>query len=161
MDTGLLVFCLVLVLAGGVSVLLGRWSITLPIVFLVTGVVLSASGLLSIPARHEVVKTLTEVTLVMLLFADASTLDWSSIRDDIALPARLLGLGLPLTIALGAVIAWVLFPAEGLGFALLVATILAPTDAALGLPIFINRRVPVRIRRALNVESGLNDGLAT
>jgi NhaP-type Na+/H+ or K+/H+ antiporter len=55
----------------------------------------------------------------------------------------------------------VLFPQEGLGFALLIGAILAPTDAALGLAIFTNRRVPVRIRRALNVESGLNDGIAT
>src|SRR6185437_5175524 len=57
--------------------------------------------------------------------------------------------------------AFALFPAEGLAFAALLAAILAPTDAALGLPIFTNSLVPVRIRRALNVESGLNDGIAT
>jgi NhaP-type Na+/H+ or K+/H+ antiporter len=66
-----------------------------------------------------------------------------------------------LTIALGTFVAFVLLPGEGLAFAALIAAILAPTDAALGLPIFTNPLVPVRIRRALNVESGLNDGIAT
>ena len=101
------------------------------------------------------------MTLALLLFADASTLDFGRVRHDARLPVRLLGVGLPLTIILGAVIALVLFPAQGLGFALLVASILAPTDAALGLPIFTNPNVPIRIRRALNIESGLNDGMAT
>ena len=73
----------------------------------------------------------------------------------------LLGLALPLIILLGGLLALALFPQEGLGFAFLIGAILAPTDAALGLPIFTNKRVPVRIRRALNVESGLNDGIAT
>jgi NhaP-type Na+/H+ or K+/H+ antiporter len=68
---------------------------------------------------------------------------------------------MPLVIALGGLVAYGLFPEEGLGFALLLGAILAPTDAALGMPIFNNPRVPVRIRRALNVESGLNDGIAT
>ena len=77
------------------------------------------------------------------------------------MPARLLLIGLPLIIALGAMFALGLFPEEGIGFALLLGAILAPTDAALGLPIFTDRRVPLRIRRALNVESGLNDGIAT
>jgi NhaP-type Na+/H+ or K+/H+ antiporter len=67
---------------------------------------------------------------------------------------------MPLVIALGGLVAYGLFPGEGLGFALLLAAILAPTDAALGLPIFNNPRVPVRIRRTLNVESGFNDGIA-
>jgi NhaP-type Na+/H+ or K+/H+ antiporter len=101
------------------------------------------------------------MTLALLLFADAATLDFRQVRDDARLPARLLLIGMPLVIALGALVAYGLFPGEGLGFALLLAAVLAPTDAALGLPIFNNPRVPVRIRRALNVESGLNDGIAT
>lgn len=161
MEHGLLILSLVLVLAGSIGVLLGKWSITMPIVFVVAGAVLSATGVLAISPRTEVVRGLTEATLVLLLFADASTLNAKKIREDVSLPGRLLGIGLPLTIGLGALIAWLLFPGEGAGFALLIATILAPTDAALGLPVFVNRSVPNRIRRALNVESGLNDGLAT
>jgi NhaP-type Na+/H+ or K+/H+ antiporter len=104
---------------------------------------------------------LIEMTLALLLFADASTLAFRQVRDDPGPPARLLLIAMPLIIAIGSLIAYGLFPGEGFGFALLLAAILAPTDAALGLPIFSNPRVPVRIRRALNVESGLNDGIAT
>ncbi|MBL8148023.1 MAG: cation:proton antiporter [Anaerolineae bacterium] len=161
MGNGLLILSLVLVLAGVTGVLLGKWSITMPIIFVAAGAILSATGVLTFSPNNEAVRTLTEATLVLLLFADASTLNAKKVREDASLPGRLLGIGLPLTIALGALIAWLFFPADGLGFALLIATILAPTDAALGLPIFVNRSVPVRIRRALNVESGLNDGLAT
>ena len=70
-------------------------------------------------------------------------------------------IGLPLTIAFGTLIGAILFPAAGWAAAALIASILAPTDAALGLAIFTNPAVPARIRRALNVESGLNDGIAT
>jgi len=162
-EAGLAIFAIILVVYGGVGILLGRWSITMPIVFVIIGVLIGPYGLGFLPFKpgDETVKVLTEVTLALLLFADASTLDFGSLRHDISLPARLLGAGLPLTMALGGVIAFFLFPAEGWGFALLVAAILAPTDAALGLAIFTNPNVPVRIRRALNVESGLNDGIAT
>jgi NhaP-type Na+/H+ or K+/H+ antiporter len=61
----------------------------------------------------------------------------------------------------GALLAYLMFPGIGWAAAALVATILAPTDAALGLAVVTNRSVPMRIRRALNVESGLNDGIAT
>ena len=61
----------------------------------------------------------------------------------------------------GALLAYLMFPEVGWAAAALIATILAPTDAALGLAVVTNKAVPVRIRRALNVESGLNDGIAT
>ena len=110
---------------------------------------------------NETVLTITELTLALLLFADASTVLLRDVEGDAALPRRLLFVGLPLTIVAGAVLAYLMFPAVGWAAAALVATILAPTDAALGLAVVTNRSVPVRIRRALNVESGLNDGIAT
>lgn len=156
-------FCLVIVLYGVLADKLGRWSITAPLVFVAAGYLLSATGVIppSISPRTESVKLLTEITLALLLFADASTLSFRQVRDDVRLPLRLLTIGIVLTIALGAITALGLLPGEGLAFAALLGAILAPTDAALGLPIFNNPRVPVRIRRALNVESGLNDGIAT
>ena len=102
-----------------------------------------------------------ELTLAILLFADASTVRLQEVEGDARLPGRLLLIGLPLTILLGTLAADLLFPAAGWAAAALIASILAPTDSALGLAIFTNRSVPVRIRRALNVESGLNDGIAT
>ncbi|MFN8482367.1 MAG: cation:proton antiporter [Anaerolineae bacterium] len=160
---GLAVFAILVAAYGGIGILLGRWSITMPMVFVVIGAIVGTyfSAPLRLAPSNEGIRTLAEATLVILLFADASTLSFRSVESDAALPARLLGIGLLLTLALGAVIAFLLFPSQGVGFALLIAAILAPTDAALGLPIFTNPKVPVRIRRALNVESGLNDGIAT
>jgi NhaP-type Na+/H+ or K+/H+ antiporter len=162
-EAGLAIFVFLIVLFGGISILLGRWSITMPIIFVLVGVLIGPYGLGLLPVEpgDELVRDLTELTLALLLFADASTIDFSRLRHDTSLPARLLGIGLPLTLIVGGIIAFLLFPSEGLGFAMLLAAILAPTDAALGLAIFTNPDVPVRIRRALNVESGLNDGIAT
>jgi len=157
MPTGLAIFLGLVVVYGAVAVWLGRFSITMPIIFVVVGALMGPWGLVT--AKDA--ELLTEMTLALLLFADASTLDFRQVRDDARLPGRLLLIAMPLIIALGGLVAYGLFPGEGLGFALLLATILAPTDAALGLSIFNNPRVPVRIRRALNVESGLNDGIAT
>jgi len=162
-EAGLAVFAILLVVYGGIGIMLGRWSITMPIVFVIIGVLVGPYGLGLLPIKpgDEVVKILTELTLALLLFADASTIDFGRLRHDISVPARLLAVGLPLTLVLGGIAAFFVFPGEGWGFAMLVAAILAPTDAALGLAIFTNPNVPVRIRRALNVESGLNDGIAT
>ena len=163
MTIGIAILAVLTVLYAAVVVKLGRWSITMPIVFVAFGFLLGpgGTGLLVLAPDTELVKVLTEITLALLLFADASTLKVAEVREDAVLPARLLTMGLLLTIAAGAVAALILFPQEGPAFACLLGAMLAPTDAALGLPIFTNPRVPVRIRRALNIESGLNDGIAT
>jgi NhaP-type Na+/H+ or K+/H+ antiporter len=163
MQTELAIFFGLVVVYTAFALWLGRFSITMPMVFVAAGAIIGAQGLglvvISIGAGD--VETLTEITLALLLFADASTLSFRRVRDDAELPGRLLVIAMPLVIVLGGIVAFGLFPEEGIGFALLLGAILAPTDAALGLPIFNNPRVPVRIRRALNVESGLNDGIAT
>lgn len=163
MTLGLAILAILIVVYAATAIRLGQWSITMPMVFVVVGFVLGPAvvGLLPISPRAEPIKLLTEITLALLLFADASTLKLEEVRDDAGLPGRLLSIGLLLTMLLGAVVAYFLLQEEGLAFACLLGAILAPTDAALGLPIFNNPRVPVRIRRALNIESGLNDGIAT
>jgi NhaP-type Na+/H+ or K+/H+ antiporter len=107
----------------------------------------------------ETTLVITELTLGILLFSDAATVRLREVGGDAYLPVRLLVIGLPLTIALGTVAAKVLFPEAGWVAAALIAAILAPTDAALGLDVVTNPAVPRRIRRALNVESGVNDGI--
>jgi NhaP-type Na+/H+ or K+/H+ antiporter len=163
MGTSLVIFLLFVILYAAVAGWLGQRSITMPMFFLALGALTGANGLgwINIPLISVDVKILVEVTLALLLFADSSTLKLHQLKEDAGLPARLLGLGLPMIIFLGGMLVYLIFPGEGIGFALLIGAILAPTDAALGLPIFTNERVPVRIRRALNVESGLNDGIAT
>ena len=164
MTTGFAIFAVLIVLYAALAVKLGRWSITMPMVFVAVGFLLGPSGanLLAISPRNRNGEAADRdhpgaAALCRCLDAQART----DVRDDAALPARLLTIGLVLTIAAGAVVALILHPQEGLAFACLLGAILAPTDAALGLPIFNNPKVPVRIRRALNIESGLNDGIAT
>ena len=142
---------------------LDRWSIGAPIVLVALGLAIGPQGLnvLSLNIGTSPIRVLAEVTLALLLFTDASTVDLRSAERDARLPGRLLLIGLPLTIGLGAVLARLILSAEGWASAALLAAILAPTDAALSLQVVTNKAVPARIRRTLNVESGLNDGIAT
>ena len=152
----------VFVAYGLIASRLDRWLITAPIFFVATGLVLGPSGVGVLPGlESETTLLITELTLGVLLFADAATVRLREVEGDARLPVRLLLVGLPLTIALGTVAARLLFPEAGWAAAALIASILAPTDAALGLAVVTNPAVPARIRRALNVESGLNDGIAT
>ena len=161
--TGSAVLVGVFVVYGLLASRLERVFVSAPIFFLVAGVVLGSSGadMLPLDLDSETTLVITELTLGVLLFADAATVRLRDVEGDAHLPLRLLFIGLPLTIALGTVAAKMLFPEAGWAAAALIASILAPTDAALGLAVVTNTAVPARIRRALNVESGLNDGIAT
>ena len=121
----------------------------------------TSSDPISITPDSEAIRVLAEATLTLLLFVDASTIRARALAHDIGPVSRLLVIGLPLTIVLGAVAALVLFPGMPLGLAVLIGATLAPTDAALSQAVISNQVVPARIRRLLNVESGLNDGIAT
>ena len=154
----LLIVVLYCVFAGW----LARFSVTMPMVLVLAGAVTGPDvlGLIDIPATAAGVERVAEVTLALLLFADAATLDLGRMRHHAGLTGRLLLIGLPLTVLLGAALAFALFPNEGIGFALLIAAILAPSDAALAMPTSGSSRVPVRILRTLRIESGFNDGIA-
>jgi sodium/hydrogen antiporter len=116
-------------------------------------------GLLDLHIEGEPVKLLAEVTLTLVLFADASRISLPALRSEYAVPLRLLGLGLPLTIVAGALAGVAVLPGLSLIEGLLLGVILACTDAALGQAVVTDERIPSRIRQGLNVESGLNDGL--
>ena len=135
--------------------------ITAPILFTAGGLILGANalGLIDVHAGAEAVKLLAEVTLALVLFSDASRVNLPTLRTEISLPARLLGIGLPLTIAAGFGAALVMLGDLAWPEALLLAVILAPTDAALGQAVVTLPILPSRVRQGLNVESGLNDGI--
>ena len=138
-----------------------RSLISGPIVFTGVGFILGPDvfGVLRINISGEGLRILAELTLAMVLFTDAANTDFGLVRRNLGLPERLLLIGLPLTIVLGFLFAAIVFPTlETLEIALL-ATILAPTDAALGKPVVTNPAVPAVMREALNLESGLNDGI--
>lgn len=145
-----------------VSSRLSTTVITGPIVFVSFGLIVGPEVLdvVDLSLDNEVVRTLAVLTLILVLYTDASRIDFRVLRQSSQIPLRLLVLGLPLTIALGAGFAALLFEGLDLWEVALLAAVLAPTDAALGQAVVTNPRVPVRIRQALNVESGLNDGLA-
>jgi len=135
--------------------------VTAAIFFVSCGLVFGSKGLGWIDSTRssEQVRVLAEATLTLVLFADASRIDLRALRREYLVPVRLLGIGLPLTILLGWAIAAGLFGGLSAGEALLLAIILAPTDAALGQAVVTDPRLPSRIRQGLNVESGLNDGI--
>src|SRR5215472_12238875 len=138
-----------------------RSLISGPIVFTAVGFILGADGLgiLRIHIDGEGLRLLAEPTLAMVLFTDAANADFSIVKRNLGLPERLLGIGLPLTIVLGFLAAAVVFPRLKILEMALLAAILAPTDAALGKPVVTNPAVPAAMREALNLESGLNDGI--
>ena len=136
-------------------------AISTPIFFVATGLLLAEGlNLLDLEPDPHTTKIIAEVTLVWVLFADACRVRFSDLRDDLGYYLRLLAIGLPLTTALGAAAAALLLGVSP-WYALLVGAALAPTDAALGAAVMSDRRVPYRVRQTLNVESGLNDGIAT
>jgi NhaP-type Na+/H+ or K+/H+ antiporter len=135
--------------------------VTAAMVFTAAGLLLGVKvfDVVNADPKHEAVKLLAEATLSLTLFGDAARINLRALRDEYHLPARLLGIGLPLTIALGFAVALLLFGSMEWPEALLLAVVVAPTDAALGQAVVTLPSLPSRIRQGLNVESGLNDGL--
>jgi sodium/hydrogen antiporter len=157
----LVTLALVLLGFAAISRRIEGTSVTAAMFFTAAGLLVGTDALdvVDPDADGSNVRVLAEATLTVVLFSDASRIDLQALRSALGIPARLLGIGLPLTVAAGF--------AAGLGLlgdltwaeALVIAIVLAPTDAALGQIVVTSRRLPVRIRQSLNVESGLNDGI--
>ena len=161
MDWALPTIALALLAFAAVSGRLDGTPITGPMVFTAFGLLVGgdALGLVDPRVSGEAVKLLAESTLALVLFGDAARIDLRALRGEVSLPARLLGIGLPLTLVAGFGVGLVLLGALAWPEALLLAVILAPTDAALGQAVVTLPRLPSPVRQGLNVESGLNDGI--
>jgi NhaP-type Na+/H+ or K+/H+ antiporter len=157
----LLVFAVVLLLAVLVSALAKRTILSTAVLFLVAGFVLGpdTTGVLDVHADSPIVASLAELALFAVLFTDGMRVGWADLRSAWHLPGRALGWGLPLTLLVTAVAAHYVV---GLDWAesLLIGAILAPTDPVFASALVGNDKVPARLRHLLNVESGVNDGLA-
>jgi NhaP-type Na+/H+ or K+/H+ antiporter len=162
-ETTLIALALVIFGWAILSERLAARNLTGPLVFLAAGFLLGNSswGIVSVDIESSTVHHLAEITLGLLLFADASTVRLVAARQDLTLTSRLLAVGLPLSILTGTVLAVGLFPTLPVALAGLIGASLAPTDAALSASVIADERLPIRVRRVLNVESGLNDGIAT
>ncbi|MDF1583803.1 MAG: cation:proton antiporter [Methyloprofundus sp.] len=136
--------------------------LTPPLLFSGLGLLFSQNNLALVDLHidPEAIYIITEITLILVLFSDAARINLRGLKGNHNIPVRLLLIGMPLTIALGGILALWLPLDLNLWEAVLLAAILAPTDAALGLMVVTSEHVPVRIRQAINVESGLNDGIA-
>src|SRR6478736_9463081 len=143
----------VIVLAfAAVSRRLDGTSITAPMVFTGAGLLLGAkaAGLIEPSPSGESVKLLASATLGVVLFGDAARIDFRALREEYRIPARLLGIGLPLTIVAGLGAALALFGSLAWPEALVLAVVLAPTDAALGQSVVTLSSLPSLIRQGLN-----------
>nr|WP_260439812.1 sodium:proton antiporter [Humibacillus xanthopallidus] len=151
-----------LIVYGVTSRPLDRRGITSAMTFVTLGLVTGASGFgwLDVPLDSAVVERLTELALVFLLFSDSVRMDLKALRHSAAWPSRLLVIAIPGTMVLGFVMGLVVFPGMAVASAFLLATMLCSTDAALGQRVVDDPRVPPRVRQALDVESGFDDGIA-
>lgn len=138
---------------------LTAWNITAPMLSVIAGAAVYST--MDFQADTAVVHLIAELTLVTVLFHDASTVKLTQLRKDPGVAERLLLIGFPLALIATYLVGRGLLPGIGVAGAVLLAAAITPTDAGLGAPTVLNPVVPLRVRRALNVESGLNDGLAT
>jgi len=144
-----------------VATRLERTPVNGAVVFLAFGILAGPQvlGLLDLSVQGEELRTVAELTLALVLFTDSANADLATLRRSIRIPQRMLLIGLPLTLAFGFGVGMLLFPDLPLLTVAILATMLAPTDAALGKAVVTNEAVPAPVREALNVESGLNDGI--
>ena len=161
MEWALAIVAVTLLAVAAISGRLSGTVVTPAMVFVAVGLLVGPEvlGEIDLESSSGTVRALAEATLALVLFCDASRIDLGELRREFGVPVRLLGIGLPLTIALGAVAAAVIFDRLSIEEAVILSIVLAPTDAALGQAVVTEPRVPGRIRQGLNVESGLNDGI--
>ncbi len=161
MEWSLAIIAVAVLAVASVSGRISGTSITPAILFAAIGILVGPKvlGEVDLSSSGSMVRTLAEATLALVLFSDASRINLRELRRDANVPVRLLGIGLPLTIILGGLVAAAVFGQISIEEAVIIGVVLAPTDAALGQAVVTNQRVPARIRQGLNVESGLNDGI--
>lgn len=157
----LLAYSIALLIAVLVSGLAARSVLSSAVLFLAVGILLGngALGFVSFTSTDPAVTMLAELALFSVLFTDALHIGFADLRKGWRSPGRALFFGLPLTLLLTSLLAHFLL---GLHWSdsLLIGAALSPTDPVLSAAIVGREEVPARLRHLLNVESGLNDGLA-
>ncbi len=160
-DEAVVVLAGLLVLGALVSGYAHRSFLSLTALFVVAGFVLGEGGLevLDFDPESGFVSSLAVVALILILFRDGLEVDAEMLQREWRLPLRKLALAMPLTAGLVALAAKALTDLTWTE-ALLLGALLSPTDPVLSSAVVTNPRVPRRVRHSLNLESGLNDGLA-
>jgi NhaP-type Na+/H+ or K+/H+ antiporter len=155
-------FCALLFLYSLISKRAQSMIITAPMIFTIAGIliVLATPALFVSDFDEKAFLIVGEVTLALVVFSDATHISFQRVIRENLIPARLLTIAMPLVILTGTVVAALVFADLSFWEAAVLGVILSPTDASLGLAVITNKRVPAKIREALTIESGLNDGLA-
>lgn len=159
--TEVFAFAVVLLIAVLISGMAHRTIISTAVLFLLAGYLLSGDvfGVVSVTTDDPVLEQFVELALFAVLFTDGMMLGVRDLRTSWRLPGRALLLGMPLTFLLLALFAYLLFNLTWVE-ALLIGAVLSPTDPVFASALVGREEVPLRLRRMLNVESGINDGLA-
>ncbi|MEO8439803.1 MAG: cation:proton antiporter [Spartobacteria bacterium] len=159
--TALLIFAIALFLALLVSDLADRSVLSTAVLFLLAGFLVGSGMLNFLPLTHDspIVKHLAELALFSVLFTDGMRAGIRDLVNAWRLPGRALLLGMPLTLVATALLAFYLTGVSWIE-ALLVGAILSPTDPVFAAAIIGRKEIPGRLKHLLNVESGVNDGLA-
>ena len=157
-------FAVVAIFIFAYSVVAGRIEksvVSGPIIFVAAGFILGPLGLRLLDGEtpDNALRILADLTLATFLFIDAAGANFDVLRKQFTIPGRMLLIGLPGAMLLGAIAAGLFFGSLTIFEAAILGIMLAATDAALGKPVITNRAVPARLRESLNIESGLNDGL--
>ena len=160
MATGLLMLAMFTVCYTLLAKTLSNGILTAPILFIGFGFFMAQTGLMPLAEAEHLLHLVAELALIILLFLDAAQINLQALRKRHQWPLRMLVIGLPLAVIIGTAAAAPFLTSYPLIVAALAAALLAPTDAALGQAVVTNKAVPERVRRALTLESGLNDGLA-
>ena len=162
MIVALITIAVILILYGAVSKPLDARGVTSAMIFTAAGLCVGTSALklVNIHLESLTAERFCELALVFLLFSDSTRIDLARLRRNLGWPSRLLLIGLPLTMLAGLGAGLLVFPGIALASAFVLSTMVCSTDAALGQRVVSDKAVPARVRQALDVESGLNDGLA-
>jgi len=157
----LLVYAGTLLVAVLMSAAAHRTVLSTAVLFLGVGVLLGEGslGVISLQPDDDIVLILAQLALFAVLFTDGMRVGWRQLTSAWRLPGRALVLGMPLTLVITAALAWLLTDLTVVE-CLLLGAVLAPTDPVFAAALVGNEKVPLRLRQMLNVESGLNDGLA-
>jgi NhaP-type Na+/H+ or K+/H+ antiporter len=141
---------------------IGKMLINGPLLFVLAGIIAGplVLNIVDLTISGSDFENLANLALALVLFTGASKVNLEVLKSSIAIPSRLLMIGLPLTIVFGLIAGFYVFDGFLWVELAILATVLAPTDAALGEAVVTNQAVPPKVREALNVESGLNDGIS-
>ncbi len=164
MDVGfgeaVLLFGGLLAIVGALSGLIRGTVLSASVLSVALGIGLASAGLVNVDATDQSIVELVELALILTLFSDGMFVERELLRRHWSPVARALVIAMPITMVLLALAAKALFPSFSWAEAFLLAAVLSPTDPVVTSAVVTSRLVPSAVRHTLNLESGLNDGLA-